>query len=212
MKSPVLFWSAAGVVLVLTAGSIAFSLSAFSRKSPTANVRTSTPQVDLPLGDFALMDASGKTFTRNSLRGRVWIVNAVYSRCPGPCSRMTQETARLQEQLSTYDQIRFLSVTVDPDFDTPAVLKEYAKVNGADESRWIFLTGPKTEVRRFIQQGLRLAVEELPPGETGPEGPITHSTKFILLDAETRIRGYYDGLDSQACAKLARDARLLLSR
>jgi protein SCO1/2 len=105
-----------------------------------------------------------------------------------------------------------LSVTVDPDYDTPPVLTEYAAKNGADKDRWVFLTGLKPEVRRFIQSGLRLAVEDLPPGETSPEGPIIHSTKFILIDAATRIRGYYDGLDPNSLAQLAREARLFASK
>ncbi len=209
MKGRALFWIMAGAALLFTAGYVLLSISANSRKSPTASAQTSTPQINLPLGDFALTNSMGEAFTRNSLRGRVWIVSSVYSRCPGPCLRMTQEMARLQKEFSGDERIRLLSVTVDPDFDTPPVLTEYAAKNGADKNRWIFLTGVKPEVRRFILTGLRLAVEDLPPGETSPEGPIIHSTKFILLDPDTRIRGYYDGLNSDSLAQLVRDARLL---
>jgi protein SCO1/2 len=105
-----------------------------------------------------------------------------------------------------------VSFTVDPERDDPPTLQRYAEQFGADPARWLFLTGDRAIIERVVRDGFRLSLAELPPDERdrSPE-PITHSDRFVLVDRELRIRGYYHGQDPDATAKLVRDAARLAS-
>jgi uncharacterized membrane protein YozB (DUF420 family) len=150
---------------------------------------------------FSLTESSDKTVTLAQLRGRPWVADFIFTRCAGSCPVMTHRMARLQDESS----VQFVSFSVDPGYDTPAVLAKYAEQCGADRSRWWFLTGEKEQIFR-IGRSVHLAVDD---SSTADEEPILHSTKFVLVDAKGQIRGYYDGTDVNALQQLVRDARSL---
>jgi protein SCO1/2 len=110
--------------------------------------------------------------------------------------------ARLRQEVPP--DVGLVSFTVDPVHDTPAVLAEYARGFGADAS-WRFVTGPRDALYDLATGGFMLAAVELPPGEQSDDGPFLHSSKFVLVDARARIRGYYDSADEQAMAALRAD-------
>ncbi len=195
---------------VLAVASAAAYLFLNAQRSPARNAGVATIQVAFDVPDFAFTESAGRTVTRGDLEGSVWIVNAIFTRCPGPCARMTQEMARLQSALADVP-VRFLSVSVDPEYDTPPVLSTYAAQHGADPERWWFLTGDKLSVRKFLMTGLRLAVQDVPEEDIAQSehGPIVHSTKFILLDRAASIRGYFEGLDEDSRASLREAARAI---
>ena len=116
------------------------------------------------------------------------IVNFIFTRCPNVCPTISAKMALLQEHLSGYD-VQLISITVDPQYDTPEVLFTYAEQFGADSTRWFFLTGEEQQVRsiveRFQQTYQRINTDESVPN-------IMHSEKFILLDKEAHIRGFFD--------------------
>jgi protein SCO1/2 len=112
---------------------------------------------------------------------------------------------RLQNALPS--EIHLVSITVDPARDTPAVLAGYAKNYGADTARWHFLTGEKDAIYRLSIEGFKLGVDDTMGDEAEP---IVHSTRFVLVDQEGRIRGFYHGLEDPDLEKLAVDARSLL--
>ncbi len=116
---------------------------------------------------------------------------------------MTDQMASLQKELPL--EIHLVSMTVDPARDIPAVLQQYADRYGADPARWHFLTGPEKTLRELIHQGFRLGYAE----GGGPEEPIVHSQRFVLVDSSLNIRGYYDSTEPEAVARLVRDARTL---
>lgn len=166
------------------------------------------PKPQKPLPDFSLtaVTVDGTSpFTLETLRGRAWIADFVYTRCSGPCPMLTANMAGLQKRLPK--NIGLLSFTVDPDHDEAEVLTLYARKFNADPQRWFFLTGEKTELIRLVRDGFLLPVVENAAAVPGER--FAHSTKFVLLDAQGRVRGWYDGDDAAALAKLEADARSL---
>jgi protein SCO1/2 len=189
------------------------------------------------LPDFSLTDQAGKPFGRNDLLGRVWIADFIFTSCADACPRLTQKLRSVQDRLTPQEQSRgigLLSLSVDPERDTPAKLADYAKSFGARDSVWHFLTGPQAEVERTVVKGFRIAMAKMPldprllapsgvnatppsphPGETAEElhaqaFDILHGEKMVLVDARGHIRGYYDA-DDPGLKRLLRDARRLAS-
>ena len=140
-----------------------------------------------------------------ALRGRVWIVDFVYTTCAGPCPMLTANMAALQKRLPK--SVGLLSFTVDPDHDIPEALGAYARKFGADPQRWFFVDGDKPALLKLFRDGFQIAVAENAAAEPGQN--VAHTTKFVLLDGEGRIRGYYDGDDPASLDKLSADAQRL---
>jgi protein SCO1/2 len=162
------------------------------------------------LPEFFLIDHEGKPFTRRNLAGSAWIFDFIFTRCSGPCPVMTSKLGGLQRKLTSVSGLRLASVSVDPEHDTPAVLASYGREAGADLTRWTFLTGSKEGIFKLSRKGFLLGVEEDKTGGADSAVPTTlHSTTFTLVDAQGRIRGYYDSLDLEALVRLAADARSL---
>ncbi|MDX6770515.1 MAG: SCO family protein [Elusimicrobiota bacterium] len=164
------------------------------------------PQRELP--DFALTATSAggapRPLTRADLRGRVWVADFVFTRCAGPCPLLTANMSALRKRLPAGTGL--LSFTVDPDHDTPAVLAGYARQFDAGP-QWLFVTGPKPALTALVRDGFLLPVVE--DAKAAPGSRVTHSAKFVLLDAESRVRGWYDGDDYEALDRLVADARRL---
>jgi protein SCO1/2 len=121
---------------------------------------------------------------------------------------MTERMKALGPQLAA--GVRRVSVSVDPVHDTPAVLEGYARQHGAVAPDWLFLTGEEGEMRRLAVEGLKLGVAPTAPNDPrAAEEPVTHSTRFVLVDGKGRVRGYYDAFDEGAVGKLLRDAARL---
>jgi protein SCO1/2 len=161
---------------------------------------------------FALVERSGKTVTAGDLAGRVWVADFIFTDCHGMCPGLSTTLAALLQHLAARGEtaVTAVSFTVDPTRDDPATLRRYAERFGADPARWLFLTGERAAVEQLVRDGFHLSIAELPPGERerSPE-PITHSDRFVLVDGELRIRGYYHGTDAESVAKLERDLALL---
>lgn len=159
------------------------------------------------LPDFRLVEASGRAVTRADLAGSPFVADLIFTSCGGICPVMTQEMARLQKQTADLPALRLVSISVDPETDTPERLAEYAGRFGADPARWIFLTGDSDQIRRLAAEGFLLAVADGDPSK-GDEA-ILHSPRFVLVDAESRVRGTYDVRDAEAMLRLRGDLRRL---
>jgi len=158
-----------------------------------------------PLPDFSLTDQTSKTVTLADLKGKVWIADFIFTNCGGTCPMMSDKMRKLQEGLPA--EIRMVSITVDPDRDTPKALAAYAAEHGATRERWLFLTGDKQSLYDLCVKGFKLPLDE--SGGTTAE-PIAHSTRFVLVDKQGEIRGYYTGTEEQDLMRLAADAKQLL--
>jgi len=166
-------------------------------------------KVDLPVmntvPEFTLTERSSREVRNQELAGQIWIADFVYTTCGGICPIMTQKMRTLQDKLP--EEIRLVSFSVDPETDTPAVLTEYANKFGADPKRWLFLTGNRESLYTLSKDGFKLAVENT--GGTEVE-PITHSSRFAIVDRQGRIRGYYSMDDPAELEHIIRDAKSLL--
>jgi cytochrome oxidase Cu insertion factor (SCO1/SenC/PrrC family) len=158
--------------------------------------------------EFSLTEANSVTLRRRDLLGKVWIASFLFTRCAEVCPMMMRHEARLQADLPLRDDLRLVSFSVDPDWDTPKVLTDYAHNFGADRDRWLFLTGDKKQIYHLAIDGFRLATQNADPAK---EMPILHSTKLVLVDRHGAIRGYYDSSDEDELRKLIRDVRQVLA-
>lgn len=151
---------------------------------------------------FSLTDQFDKPVTDQTLRGKVWVTMVFFASCPGVCPMMSARMAQLQKAVES-PELKIVSLTVDPDNDTPEMLKGYAEGLGADQSRWYFLRGPKDTMFE-VARGFNLAAA---PAQDGK--PITHTQKVLLIDRENHVRGIYDTTDEESMKKLTLDARML---
>lgn len=149
---------------------------------------------------FALTDSQGHSFDSKSLSGKVWIVDFIYTNCPGPCPRMTSQMHKLAERLKGSDDIRFVSISVDPERDTPPVLNAYAHHFGGPASNWVFLTGPFPTIDLLAANTFHIGTVR---------NRLVHSTRFMLIDKNGHIRGYYSTFDPEDFEKLQSDAKAL---
>jgi len=162
-----------------------------------------------PAPDFSLVERSGRPVSAGDLRGRVWIADFIYTECRDTCPLQSRAMAALLTDLKAYGDLRSVSITVDPLTDTPALLSRYAERYGADPERWLFLTGELREIRRIVQDGFRLSAAPVDGQTLDPV--VFHSTRFVLVDRDGVIRGYYDSNDPRALERLRRNARGLLA-
>jgi len=207
----------AGLALAIPVGALFYTARA-GRELPVL--------ADLPA--FSLLDEHGRSFRRDDLLGRVWIADFVFTACSDACPRLQQKMKRIQDRLVPLEQggnIGLLSITVDPERDTPEKLRQYGQIFGAREGLWRYLTGPQQEVERTVVKGFHIAMAKMPTaGGAGfardgrrPEAgaleeadthaeafDIMHGERLVLVDAKGRIRGYYDADEPD---KLLRDAR-----
>ena len=172
---------------------------------------------------FQLTDHLERPVRSDELRGKVVVANFVYTGCRDTCPLLSVQMQALQERLREQqllgDRVQLLSFTVDPEHDTPAVLRAYAERHDADPQAWRFLTGPADEVVQVIQGGFFQGVVPLAtpvgahshPAGTGPHshGDVMHSNRFVLVDRQGRLRAFYDGLDLDL-DQVVRDIRQLL--
>ncbi len=173
------------------------------------------------LPDFSLTNQNNEPVSLANLRGKVWVADIIFTRCPGPCAQMTRNLAKLQNDLPANEPVRLVTFTSDPDYDTPPILKKYADRFGADSNRWSFLTGNKQEIRRLAVNDFKfIVVEKKPEDRSVPEDLFIHSTYFDLVDKKGQVRGwtdregrmhaYFDSEDPEARAEIRSAIKQLL--
>ena len=154
---------------------------------------------------FQLTNQNGQPFGSAQLVGKIWIADFVYTTCPGPCPMISSRMSELQKPLEKTD-VHLVSFSVDPEKDTPEVLRGYAEKLQAEPERWDFLTGPKSAIYQLSHDGFKLAVSD--GGDA--QGVPVHSTRMVLVDRHGQIRGYYDAAESDAMTKLLADTNHVL--
>jgi len=216
--------------LLPTTLSIAFFLSGCNKKTTTDNrestrdkseataasqqVPSNVPQELRVLGEvppFSLIDQTGESFDRTKLDGKIWVATFIFTRCGSTCPFQTAAFADLQNDLKKSNdlgRVQLASFTVDPEFDSPDVLTKYGKKTDADFQNWHFLTGERGDLWDLSKIGFKLPVESARDEAT----LITHSQFFVLVDHESKIRGYYSALSQEALVKLRKDITQLLDQ
>jgi protein SCO1/2 len=169
---------------------------------------------DLPrlgkIPEATLLDQQGSVYETQALDRRVTVVNFIFTSCQTTCPILTQQMKRTREELSragVTDDLRFLSITVDPVTDQPEVLREYAESFGAGPD-WTFVTGDPETVRTLVIQGFKTAMGEVPRDDSGLM-ELVHGERFVLVDQNREIRGFYS-IDAEGQAALKKAVRHLL--
>jgi protein SCO1 len=148
--------------------------------------------VELPVfgkvSAFSLTDSAGANFDSTTIHGKVWVANFIFTSCEGICPMLSTKMAEFQRRFAKNNSVQFVSISVDPDTDTPQVLAEYSKTYSADLAQWHFLTGTVDSIKKIMTDGFLLGFD----GE-----PVFHSERFVLVDDKQRIRGYYS-IDNKA--------------
>ncbi len=154
---------------------------------------------------FTFTDQEGKTITEKTFDGKIYVANFFFASCRGICPKMSDQMQRLATKYANRPDILLISHTVNPEHDSVPVLAAYAKSYKADPSRWYFVTGNKNEIYDIARHGYFISALE---GDGGPEDFI-HDEKFILVDKEKHIRGYYDGTSIKDVGRLLDEIKVL---
>jgi protein SCO1/2 len=145
-----------------------------------------------PVAAFSLTNENNQAVSLADLKGRVWVADIIFTRCPGPCLRMSKQMKELQIALPTTSKVKLVSLTTDADYDTPSELLKYAGRFEADTNRWMFLTGDKRAVANLAIDSLKLtAVAKKPEERATPEDLFVHSTIFVIVDKKAQLRSVF---------------------
>jgi protein SCO1 len=167
-----------------------------------------TPFRPWEVPDFELTECHGKTVRKADLLGRPWVASFLFTRCRGACPRVASQLQSLKDRLGKTDS-RLVTFTVDPERDTPEVLKRYADVLQAEPQRWLFLTGKQKDVYDLILHGFKMSVEQQTGAARTPGNEVSHSQYVLLVDAKGFVVGRFDGTNEIDMMKLATAIRKL---
>lgn len=164
------------------------------------------------VGDFRLIDHLGNTVDSSLVSNRIRVVEFFFTTCPSICKVMTDELLRVQTAFHHEDRLMILSHTVMPEVDSVETLAAYAQTKGINAQRWRLLTGDKTEIYRMAREAYFIAPEPQDnPYSVGDDHDFIHTENIALVDEKGRIRGYYDGTDTDEMNQLIEDIQLLLN-
>lgn len=161
--------------------------------------------------DFSLTNQENERVELSTLRGQLWIADIIFTRCAGPCPEMTRRMAEFQGLIQAEAPVKLVTLTTDPEYDSPAVLQAYARRFGAQSGRWHFLTGPKKAMAELAVGGLKLtALEKEPVRQENPNDLFIHSTLFVLVDGAGRARAVFENEDPAVTGKVTQAVQRLL--
>jgi protein SCO1/2 len=153
-----------------------------------------------PVSNFTLTNQDGKITTLADFSNHVWVADIIFTRCAGPCPEMTRKMSLLEYALPKDNGAKLVTLTTDPDYDSPTVIKKYGERFGADFNRWVFLTGTKSEIGALAANSLKLsAVPVKVEDQKNAADLFIHTTIFVVVDKHARLRGSFetvsDGVD-----------------
>ncbi len=159
-----------------------------------------------------LLERSGAKVSFNDLRGKVWLVGQVFTRCPGQCAGMTAEMGKFQEKFGKDPRFHLVSVSLDPEHDTPAMLDAFATTHGFEGENWWFVTGEPKEVNGYMRKNFHFAPKRKAEEDKDNEMDLfLHDTKVALVDGGGHVRGWYDLFEPMSVEQLGRDIAIVLA-
>ena len=172
--------------------------------------------IELPkyhvIPSFSLTNEKGITVTDKDLKGKVYLASFVFTTCQASCPLTMTALSRIQDRLpGISSQLKIVTITVDPETDTPPVLKAKAEEYKAKADVWMFLTGPKDKVFELVTNGFKVVMNKADI-VTDTAMDIAHSNKFILVDQNGTIRGLYSNTDRAEVEKMMEDMKSLISQ
>jgi len=157
------------------------------------------------IADFSFTNQNGETITQKDYEGKVYVADFFFTTCKSICPKMTTNLVDVQKAFLDNPKVKLLSFSVMPDVDNVSVLKEYAKINGVVDSKWNLVTGDKKEIYTMARKSY-LAVKLGKPSELYD---MVHTENFVLVDAQKRVRGFYDGTNKEDIKRLIEDINFL---
>ena len=151
--------------------------------------------------EFSLVNSREEITTRDKFKGKVWVADFIFTTCAGPCPVMSSKMAEINDHFIKKTDVGLVSISVNPEYDTPEVLSDYARKFTGNTEKWQFLTGDYDDIQDIIVNGFKIG---------DPDEIVFHSTKFALVDRQSRIRGYYGGLENEEIERLKKDILILL--
>lgn len=172
----------------------------------TVNGQTVVDTIYQTIPPFSLLNQDSVLVNNTTVSGKIYVADFFFTSCPTICPVMKKEMIRVYEKFKGNPEVMILSHTIDPDYDTLPVLKDYANRLGSDGKQWMFLWGDRNIVFNLAEQGYfaSAAVDSTEPGG------LVHSGGFILVDKQQRVRGIYDGTNTEEVNKLMLDMEVLL--
>jgi len=184
-RLPQTFWAGMLLVLILLGLAYLMSFAQFQKQRALPSLGN--------IADFTLTNQDGKVTTLADVTNRVWVADIIFTRCAGPCPRMTAQMRSVQEQLPPASTAKLVTLTTDPDFDTPSVMKQYANRFGADFKRWTFLTGTKEQIGLLAANSLKLSAQPVKPeAQKNAADLFIHTTIFVVVDKHAQLRGIFE--------------------
>ena len=156
------------------------------------------------IADFSLTNQNGNTVTQNDYENKIYVADFFFTTCQTICPIMTDHMVKIQQELREDAKVLLLSHTVTPEIDSVNVLKKYAVEKGVDDKKWNLVTGDKKQIYDLARKSYLVAKDN--PYE---EYDLIHTENFVLVDKKKRIRGFYDGTDSEAIEELLKDIKIL---
>ena len=156
--------------------------------------------------EFTFTNQEGKPIGRAQMEGKITVVDFFFTSCPSICPVMSKEMARVNDMFRDEPQVQLMSISIDPEYDTPQILKKYAEEHQAIPGKWHFLSGPKQETFQLARCGFVLPALD----GNGVPDDFVHSDKFMLIDEQGRIRGYYSGTTREQVDLLILETKILL--
>lgn len=153
----------------------------------------SRPDVLFEVGNFTLTNQLGESFGLADLKGKVWVADIVFTSCAGPCPEMMRRMAEVQAAIPSNQPVHFVTLTTNPEVDTPAVFQRYGQRFGVQAQRWHLLTGSKKQIATAAVDGLKLtALDKELAQQENPNDLFIHSTIFVLVDKKGRAREVFE--------------------
>jgi len=178
-----------GIILFLALLCLAYVLSLSQLNNP----RVHPLPVLGHIANFTLTNQDGQLTTLADLTNHVWVADIIFTRCAGPCPVMSAQMKSLQDALPPANRAKLVTLTTDPDYDTPPVMKKYGERFSADFNRWKFLTGAKAEIARLASGSLKLSAVPVKPEEQKNAADLfIHTTIFVVVDKHARLRGSFE--------------------
>jgi protein SCO1/2 len=190
-----LAWNVTLLLIPLLTAALLFAL----RQAEVARLGRRVLPSEGTVPPFQLIDQNGRAFGSEQLLGKIWIADFIYTTCPGPCPMISSRMSEMQRPLEKTG-VQLVSFSVDPEKDTPEVLRSYAENLKARPGQWTFLTGDKATIFRLSRDGFKLAATN------DQSGVPVHSSRLILVDRAGTIRGYYDATAPDAVTKILADS------
>lgn len=164
-------------------------------------------RVDWEVGDFEAINQDGESVSLSDLKGEVWIADLIFTDCTTVCPLLTVNMAKLQQKMKAEGiDVKFVSFSVDPETDTPEILREYGENFAADYSNWHFLTGYKyEEINDLSFKSFKAPVQKNPD-----DNQIMHGTRFYLVDRNGKIAKHYPGNKNVQYEQIIKDAKSLV--